>query len=1178
LETYSINELRDGFFDATYYQPLPRDRPEMMRKASTTLPLALQTHHPLSWKYFIPRQWKEFHDFAWQITTTRSGVKLLKSFLSFFVAYVICLIPVSRHWLGRYCHILTLSALLNHAGRPIGSQVDGAVLTILGTAAGLSWGSMALWVSTSTSIARTGYGGNELAWHFVRLSTAVRDFTIEISISRFDPEDVLSVRNHMQSVIRALQAIDPDTKLFTIHAATPEEGNLGPDETQCSQGAENKDQSLSLHKVLSRIAIHLTSPTKALVQAMIACATSCDDTLIHLGGQRHSLSLPHTPQGLSVSLGALSTAIATFDTADSALMKDPKLPPSAPTYPEVVTLFLFVHPLRQAADKVRTLSEKILGMQQRRRRWTLQLPSYPLHKQLNRTNAQVRHDRGGLTAGFYFRTKRQLERTMGDLQSRPFVPSGRQDDAPTPSDKSATSVHPKATGFSSKSAISEQKTFRYKLWELLHRMQGFESRFALKVVLVTSLLSLPAWLQQSREWWNDSELWWTVVTVWLMTHPRVSDTFQDLVARLFCVALGATWGGLAFAAGDGNLYVMGVFAAVFMIPMMHRYAQSAHPRSGLIGCITFVVVSLGAVADENRHSITTIAWTRGLAFAVGIFASILTNWIMWPFVARHELKKSLATMMLHLAILYRSVVSKYIYYVEEHAPSAGDIERSEMLEGRLREGFVRIRQLLELTRHEIRLRAPFDPLPYSALIEACDRFFERLVEVRQSSLYFQPSLRVNASGVNDSLIPYRRDAVAVILMNLYILSSALRTNQPVPRYMPSAAAARKKLVDRMEELEINQTPENETSLREGRRWADVYRYAFASALTDIVEQLQQLQRYTKEVTAIWRDMSNDRPARASSSVHFTAGLGTGIISASLLQPVDLLKTRVQQAHSTSLLHTFRDITQGPNSLRQLWRGTLPSVIRTGFGSALYFSTLNALRQHVFRSNLLTPTGVISMSRNASQSSSSSSLPQLSNLANLTTGAIARASAGLIMMPLTVIKVRYESNLYSYGSLVGAASAILKNEGIKGFFAGFGATAIRDAPYAGLYVLFYEQSKQHLSQVRDATAAGDVLLKDMRSTSALSINFVSGVLAAGLATTITNPFDAVKTRLQLMPGKYANMVQASRQMVGEEGFRSLFDGVALRAGRKALSSALAWTVYEELVRRAETKWAETEGAI
>ncbi|KAL8929848.1 MAG: hypothetical protein Q9208_000992 [Pyrenodesmia sp. 3 TL-2023] len=319
-------------------------------------------------------------------------------------------------------------------------------------------------------------------------------------------------------------------------------------------------------------------------------------------------------------------------------------------------------------------------------------------------------------------------------------------------------------------------------------------------------------------------------------------------------------------------------------------------------------------------------------------------------------------------------------------------------------------------------------------------------------------------------------------------------------------------------------------------------------------------------------MSKERTARASSSFHFIAGLSTGTLSASLLQPVDLLKTRVQQARSTSLAHTFRDITRGPNSLRQLWRGTLPSVIRTGFGSALYFSTLNALRQHVFRSNLLASTGLVSIPANNARSSSS--LPQLSNTANLATGAIARASVGLIMMPITVIKVRYESSLYSYKSLIDASSAILKQEGVKGFFSGFGATAIRDAPYAGLYIVFYEQSKRRLSQLKNATVSSG----EMKTTSSASINFLSGILAAGFATAITNPFDAVKTRLQLMPGKYANMVQASRQMVREEGARSLFDGLGLRMGRKAISSALAWTLYEELVRRAESKWTEADASL
>jgi len=169
-----------------------------------------------------------------------------------------------------------------------------------------------------------------------------------------------------------------------------------------------------------------------------------------------------------------------------------------------------------------------------------------------------------------------------------------------------------------------------------------------------------------------------------------------------------------------------------------------------------------------------------------------------------------------------------------------------------------------------------------------------------------------------------------------------------------------------------------------------------------------------------------------------------------------------------------------------------------------------------------------------------------------------------MMPVTVIKVRYESDYYAYRSLYGAGRDIVRTEGMRGLFSGFGATAARDAPYAGLYVLLYEQLKRRFASV--SAPNGDV------PTASSSINFVSGGLAAGLATTITNPFDAVKTRLQLMPGKYGNMLRAVSLMVREDGMRSLFGGLGLRIGRKALSSALAWTVYEELILRAENHWA------
>nr|POE54880.1 solute carrier family 25 member 38 like [Quercus suber] len=277
---------------------------------------------------------------------------------------------------------------------------------------------------------------------------------------------------------------------------------------------------------------------------------------------------------------------------------------------------------------------------------------------------------------------------------------------------------------------------------------------------------------------------------------------------------------------------------------------------------------------------------------------------------------------------------------------------------------------------------------------------------------------------------------------------------------------------------------------------------------------------------------------------------SGATSAILLQPADLLKTRVQQSKSSTLTQALREILQGPNPIRSLWRGAVPSVLRTGTGSALYFGLLNQMRVHASK---------LSVVQNHDTSiATSNAPPKLSNLANLTTGSLARVTAGLVVNPITLLKVRYESTHYAYTSLIGAAKDILAKEGPRGFFAGFGATAVRDAPYAGLYVVIYEQCKTRLAGFTGASS----------STATAGTNFASGVVAAISATTLTNPFDAIKTRLQIAPGRYGNMLRAAQMMVQLEGVRSMFSGLSMRIGRKALSSAFTWTVYEELIRRAE----------
>jgi len=64
---------------------------------------------------------------------------------------------------------------------------------------------------------------------------------------------------------------------------------------------------------------------------------------------------------------------------------------------------------------------------------------------------------------------------------------------------------------------------------------------------------------------------------------RVGGNFQDLVTRSLCGIIGAVWGGLSYAAGNGNPYVVAVFAVIYMVPFLYRFTRSSHPRSGIVG-------------------------------------------------------------------------------------------------------------------------------------------------------------------------------------------------------------------------------------------------------------------------------------------------------------------------------------------------------------------------------------------------------------------------------------------------------------------------------------------------------------------------------------------------------------------------------------------------------------------
>ncbi|EGX93314.1 hypothetical protein CCM_04687 [Cordyceps militaris CM01] len=950
-DTYGVGEVRDGFFDAVFLQAARLPSNDGLAALKTTLPAAYDLHHPLTIRHFFPNQWRELKTVVRQVLTTHAGIKLLKAFLAYLIAYILCLVPAVHHWLGHQYYIMAVSVILNHPARTVGAQVDGVVLTALGTALGIAWGALALLLSTSTRAASAGYGGilalflvvfiSGLAWvraffirfyqavltagvsliyttlsetrgtmiswpklqgyavsfllgqaialavnivicpdagarplaltlhrslqlmqkalenphardtrlrrqlskNFVDLSEAYRDMVIDSTVSRFLPEDVLELRNLMQAVLRALLSMDTETNLLN----TAKNSKTNDSEEGQEPGHNGKNV------LADNVTEALAPPTRDLVVCMRDAILGCDAALMDISGYRKSTGPSIDVSSDTEALTArLRQAVYDLDTIESSLLQCGRFPASAVYDSDIVQLFVFARHVGATATAVQRLLHHVTSMQQSAPpRPRLSLPSYPFAKAIYRTNAQVRHDRGGVVAGSYEVTFGAMARLLDTITSRAHKPAAgrRGPEAEAHLTPAASNNTTTTTGTRTDGRL--KTATRYRIWRALYQLQGVESKYALKACLVTALLAVPSYLDRSKGWWDRYDGWWAVAMSWVVMHPRVGGNLQDLLNRSCLAVLGAAWAAAAHAAGRGNPYVMAVFAAVYMLPMLYRYTLSAHPRSGLVGSLSFTVVSLSLVSTPTAAAVSC----RGLVFLVGTAAPILVNWLLWPFVARHELRAALSSMLFFMSVTYRSTVATYVYAAAQAAaPTADDTTRSELLEGRLREGFVRIRQLLVLTRHEMRLRGPFDPLPWSALTEACERFFEHLVAARQAAAALRRHEDRTPVEGQAALLSYRRDAVATVLANLYVLAGALRARRRVPRHLPSAAAARKALLVRSDAVEADMLAREAAAAADGealrkldthRKWSDIYRFSYKQSLTGCIVQLEEMEKYTK---------------------------------------------------------------------------------------------------------------------------------------------------------------------------------------------------------------------------------------------------------------------------------------------------------------------------------------------
>jgi len=255
-------------------------------------------------------------------------------------------------------------------------------------------------------------------------------------------------------------------------------------------------------------------------------------------------------------------------------------------------------------------------------------------------------------------------------------------------------------------------------------------------------------------------------------------------------------------------------------------------------------------------------------------------------------------------------------------------------------------------------------------------------------------------------------------------------------------------------------------------------------------------------------------------------------------------------------------TEGISSL---WSGLSPTLVLAVPTTAIYFTMYEQLKV------------CIDSQRRALSSQSRILTEETPKWVSLMSGGLARLAAVTLVSPLELVRTKMQSQKMPWSDVHKCLTELVRVQGIKGLWNGYTATLLRDVPFSALYWPLYEQSKAIMNLY---TSNRDSFL----------VNFGSGAVAGSFASTVTLPFDVIKTIKQIemgekdimavrpgttrsyhpvpvnkvsssLSGRSRSNLTIAKELIREQGVRGLFAGIIPRLLKVAPACAIMISSYE-----------------
>ena len=300
-----------------------------------------------------------------------------------------------------------------------------------------------------------------------------------------------------------------------------------------------------------------------------------------------------------------------------------------------------------------------------------------------------------------------------------------------------------------------------------------------------------------------------------------------------------------------------------------------------------------------------------------------------------------------------------------------------------------------------------------------------------------------------------------------------------------------------------------------------------------------------------------------------AGAGAGAVAATIVCPLDVLKTRLQvstlRAGGDAYVSTFqslRSIVRLEGAVG-LYRGLTPTVAALLPNWAVYFTAYEFLKT---RGPSAAPESEFAAS-----------------LRHMTSAAGAGAATVLVTNPLWVVKTRLQvqhsralrgsmPTRAVYAGTLDALRRVATEEGARGLYSGL-APSLAGIAHVVIQFPVYERLKLELAQGKDVfgirragTASGDAS-RGIGDLTGLELACASAV-AKMVASSVTYPHEVIRSHMHVQGlGPFGGVLGLIEKIYAEGGgLRAFYRGVGTNLIRTTPAAAITFTSYELISRQ------------